>query len=488
MKKRSKKTAVILSILLLLLAVAGYLGYRFYLHYQDYKAAAPEIRFAEAKAEAEKRAGCPLYVTHEEKIGTQITLYDLSDAPEGGTQRAFFLVQPDFTDRFGLTFYKWSDMNGAIGFQILADSSSEITVDGAKVEPQTGGIPQDRLHQMLFGFFEDLSYYTPPYAMYAPEQWSITAADGSAPLMADIGKDIEFAYMETPAEDAEAIRAMLSEKLVREKDADGKKVSALKMTQPLMVKEGEALIYQEALTEPKKSGSAAGASGEQNYIRLVKDEEGAWKQDKSLDAALEENQCPELLELLGELTDQEIFKIPEPPKPSQSPYYIKVNRLMNTVTIYGLDGNGEYSVPVKAMVCSVGREGHETPLGDFSVMSFKAPWCYMIDGSYGQYATGFRSGGYLFHSICYTAKSHDAMMRDEYNLLGDVASLGCVRLQVADAKWIYDNCPVGTGVKIYEDENPGPLGKPEKLIPEMTEEMYNGWDPSDPAEGNPWRE
>ena len=138
------------------------------------------------------------------------------------------------------------------------------------------------------------------------------------------------------------------------------------------------------------------------------------------------------------------------------------------------------------MICSTGRAGHETPVGDFAVMSFKAPWCYMIDGSYGQYATGFLEGGYLFHTICYTAKDKSKMMRDEYNMLGDFASAGCVRLQTADAKWIFDNCEVGTGVTVYDGEDAGPLGKPEKAVPEITDENDNGWDPTDPDPDNPW--
>ena len=65
------------------------------------------------------------------------------------------------------------------------------------------------------------------------------------------------------------------------------------------------------------------------------------------------------------------------------PYYIMVNRSMNTVTVYGLDEAGYYTVPVKAMVCSVGRSGSITPRGNFSVGSKRA-WCHMVDGSYGQ--------------------------------------------------------------------------------------------------------
>ena len=42
------------------------------------------------------------------------------------------------------------------------------------------------------------------------------------------------------------------------------------------------------------------------------------------------------------------------PEIDKFPYYIKVNRLMNTVTVYAKDEAGAYTVPVKAMVCSCG--------------------------------------------------------------------------------------------------------------------------------------
>lgn len=127
------------------------------------------------------------------------------------------------------------------------------------------------------------------------------------------------------------------------------------------------------------------------------------------------------------------------------PYEIKVNRKMNTVTVYTQDEAGNYTVPYKAMICSTGRLGHATPLGSYSVTSVKKEWCLMFDGTYGQYSTQF-FGNYLFHSICYTAPDPATMLAQEYNMLGGVASLGCVRLQTVDAKWIYDNCAPGTRV------------------------------------------
>ena len=168
---------------------------------------------------------------------------------------------------------------------------------------------------------------------------------------------------------------------------------------------------------------------------------------------------------------------------NQLPYSIMVNRKMNTVTVYTLDEKGNYTVPYKAMICSTGRPGHATPLGNFTVTGSKREWCLMVDGTYGQYTTQFY-GSYLFHSICYTDPDSSTMIPEEYNMLGSAASRGCVRLQTEDAKWIYDNCAAGTRVPIYDSDDPGPLGKPERLVDTIPDDC--GWDPTDPRPGNPW--
>lgn len=167
------------------------------------------------------------------------------------------------------------------------------------------------------------------------------------------------------------------------------------------------------------------------------------------------------------------------------PYYIMVNRQMNTVTIYTVGEDGNYSLPYKAMVCSTGRQNHATPTGTFSIYGAKSPWTYMVDGTYGQYSSRF-NGHYLFHSVCYRSAKPNTLITEEYNLLGNLASLGCVRLQTADAKWIYDNCAAGTLVTVYDSPNPGPLGKPERFIDTITPELDNGWDPTDPNPNNLW--
>lgn len=167
------------------------------------------------------------------------------------------------------------------------------------------------------------------------------------------------------------------------------------------------------------------------------------------------------------------------------PYLIRVNRAANCVTVYGIDESGFYSIPVKAMVCSTGKTVGDTPVGNGSITD-KYTFHPMVDGTYGQYAVRFMSGGILFHSVPYYTQNKDDLETEQFNLLGDVASLGCVRLCVRDSLWIYENCPEGTDVIVYDDAaNPGPLGKPE-MIKIPINSQYAGWDPTDPDSQNPW--
>lgn len=168
----------------------------------------------------------------------------------------------------------------------------------------------------------------------------------------------------------------------------------------------------------------------------------------------------------------------------QLPYLIMVNRAMNCVTVYTKDSTGQFTIPVKAMACSVGRAGHETPLGTY-VTSDQFIWAVMADYTRAQYVYRFK-GSYLFHSVPYLSTSKDSLETEEFNKLGEAASLGCVRLSVIDAKWIYENCDANTTVILYDDESsPGPLGKPDTIkIP--LDSPYKGWDPTDPDLANPW--
>ena len=165
----------------------------------------------------------------------------------------------------------------------------------------------------------------------------------------------------------------------------------------------------------------------------------------------------------------------------KSPYLIKVNRYHNTITVYEQDEKGEYTVPFRAMVCSVGT-GNRTRTGTFPLRE-KHRWKALMGDVWGQYASRI-VGGILFHSVYYYENGNPATLATaQYNKLGKAASHGCIRLTVEDAKWIYDNCPAGTTVVIYDDKkSPGPLGKPEAI----KIASFVRWDPTDPDKRNPY--
>lgn len=167
---------------------------------------------------------------------------------------------------------------------------------------------------------------------------------------------------------------------------------------------------------------------------------------------------------------------------TKSNYYIKVNYKANVVTVYKKNNTGEYEA-IKAMICSCGTA---TPISGVYKTVNKYTWRPLIGGVYGQYATRI-VGSILFHSVPYKSKSKDSLEYWEYDKLGQTASAGCVRLTVADAKWIYNNCDLGTQVEFYESSDPGPLGKPNAQ--KISENIQcRNWDPTDNVAENPWNQ
>lgn len=155
-------------------------------------------------------------------------------------------------------------------------------------------------------------------------------------------------------------------------------------------------------------------------------------------------------------------------------YYIKINKGTNVVTVYKQDGT-----PYTAFTCSI---GYATPIGTFHTMARYRWWT--LDGPcYGQYCTRI-TGSILFHSVWYHQQTKNSQSYIQYNKLGTTASHGCCRLTVAASKWIYDNCPVGTKVIIFNGKaKDDPLGKPKTI----KVKGYSGWDPTDPDKDNPYK-
>lgn len=168
------------------------------------------------------------------------------------------------------------------------------------------------------------------------------------------------------------------------------------------------------------------------------------------------------------------------------PYCIAVNTYLNEVIVYSRSADGTFSDPYKAMVASCGRLDSPTITGTFKTVE-KYVWRALNGGVYGQYATRIE-GPYLFHSVPYYQQDPGTLETEEYNHLGENRSQGCVRLAVSDCKWIYDNCPVGTIVTIYNSNSvTEPLPKPSPQSIPISGELA-GWDPTDPNSNNPWHQ
>lgn len=160
-------------------------------------------------------------------------------------------------------------------------------------------------------------------------------------------------------------------------------------------------------------------------------------------------------------------------KKEKSSYVIKVNRTACCTTVYAKDGKRGYTIPVVAFICS---PGNGTPTGTFHTKD-RMRWHELMGPCWGQWCEHI-TDEVLFHSVYYNEPNNNRSLSvSAYNKLGTMASHGCVRLQAGDAKWIYDNCKVGTKVIIYNNKkNPGPFDKPKikKLSAGHT------WDPTDP--------
>ncbi len=165
----------------------------------------------------------------------------------------------------------------------------------------------------------------------------------------------------------------------------------------------------------------------------------------------------------------------------QSSYYVTVNHATQTVMIYAQEtAGGPYNIPVRAMVCSTARAGYDNIEGTYPIRRGSYWGVLGNDGSwvYGQYTCQI-SGNYLFHSCWYHENGNrDSLSVSQYNRLGNPASHGCIRLCVADARWIYENCANTSNVYLFTSNEPAPFDRPQP-VPAIRINGDYGHDPTD---------
>ena len=134
-----------------------------------------------------------------------------------------------------------------------------------------------------------------------------------------------------------------------------------------------------------------------------------------------------------------------------NPYKLVVDVSEQRVFIYQWNGS-DYGTLINEMICSTGilKKSTATPLGTYQAWgpTGTGEWYWFTKYKcYAKWATRI-VGGILFHSVVYSSRK--VLNRTSVKKLGRPASHGCIRLQVEDAKWIYENCPAGTTVVIQK--------------------------------------
>ena len=158
------------------------------------------------------------------------------------------------------------------------------------------------------------------------------------------------------------------------------------------------------------------------------------------------------------------------------PYSVTVDRVNGVMTVY----NSNRTIPVKSIRVSVGLPETPTPVGTFR-LSRSARWQPLMGNSWGQYGTHV-TGNVLVHSVPGGSPDVYALPAGFYNMLGEPASHGCIRVCVADAKWVYENCN-GSAITIFdgtarsEEVFKGPLGR----NPLVALRAPYTFDPTDPS-------
>lgn len=117
--------------------------------------------------------------------------------------------------------------------------------------------------------------------------------------------------------------------------------------------------------------------------------------------------------------------------------------------VYQWNGSS-YGICINEMICSTGTKENPTPLGTFQAAGPSGTGMWYWFKTYKCYAKWgyFIVGGIMFHSVTYTKDKK--LQTSTVKKLGRRASHGCIRLEIENAKWIYDNCPAGTTVVIQE--------------------------------------
>lgn len=163
-------------------------------------------------------------------------------------------------------------------------------------------------------------------------------------------------------------------------------------------------------------------------------------------------------------------------------YKVRVNKTKNVVIVYEKGDDGKYQKSVKVMSAIVGRDirvNTEYNIGD------RWLWIKNQNGNYSKFVTQV-SGNVVFESIAYKKKGDlSSLNYVEFDNLCNSIDGSFIKLQYADAQWIFDNLDYDTIVEFYESEDLNGVNVPEVKKISLENDKKN-WDPTYTGSESPW--
>jgi peptidoglycan hydrolase-like protein with peptidoglycan-binding domain len=138
------------------------------------------------------------------------------------------------------------------------------------------------------------------------------------------------------------------------------------------------------------------------------------------------------------------------PAPTPVPWFVEVDVNNQLVKVFSRDEKNEFTNLEKVFWCSTGTTSFPSEVGVHVLTGRKARSALFPTWGNATARWWVRiTPEIAFHSILFS--SSGAVSMKSVNRLGNRASHGCIRLSMADAKWMYDNIGKGVEVWIHED-------------------------------------
>lgn len=163
-------------------------------------------------------------------------------------------------------------------------------------------------------------------------------------------------------------------------------------------------------------------------------------------------------------------------------YRVRVNKTKNVVIVYEKGDDGKYEKSVRVMNAVVGRDIKND--ASYNI-SNRWLWIKNPNESFSKFVTQV-AGNVVFESIGYKRKEDlSSLNYIEFDNLGNSIDGSFIKLQYADAQWIFDNLDYDTVVEFYESDDLNGVNVPEVKKISLENDKKN-WDPTYNGSESPW--